>query len=142
MSGWQAMWLVAVRELKERGRSRAYIISTFLTIILVGGAVALPNLLDGGPTTHTIAVVGGGGGELVATADEIARQEAEEEEPDAYEAESFEDVAAAEAALEEGEVEAVIVDGRELVVGRSGAFGGSPAERLLQQAAGTRRVQE
>lgn len=142
MNGRRAVWLVALREIRERGRSKAYLISTVLTIILVGGVVALPNLLGGGPTTHTIAVVGEGGEDLVATADEISVQEADDGEPDRYEATTFENLAAAEAALDEGDVEAVLVDDTEVVLGRSGAFGGSAVERVLQQAAGTRRVQE
>lgn len=141
MKGWQAIRLVAMREIRERGRSKGYIISTLLTILLVGGAIALPVLLEGGPDTHTIAVVGEGGDDIVATADQIAIQEAEENEPDRYEAERFEDLTAAEAALDQDEVEAVIVDGEELVLGRSGAFGGSVAGRRLQEAAATLRVQ-
>lgn len=141
MKGWQAIRLVAMREIRERGRSKGYIISTLLTILLVGGAIALPVLLEGGPDTHTIAVVGEGGDDIVATADQIAIQEAEENEPDRYEAERFEDLTAAEAALDQDEVEAVIVDGEELVLGRSGAFGGSVAGRRLQEAAASLRVQ-
>lgn len=141
MKGWQAIRLVAMREIRERGRSKGYIISTLLTILLVGGAIALPVLLEGGPDTHTIAVVGEGGDAIVATADQIAIQEAEENEPDRYEAERFEGLTAAEAALDQDEVEAVIVDGEELVLGRSGAFGGSVAGRRLQEAAATLRVQ-
>lgn len=142
MKGWQAIRLVAMREIRERGRSKGYIISTLLTILLVGGAIALPVLLEGGPDTHTIAVVGDGGDDIVATADQIAIQEAEDDEPDRYEAARFEGLPAAEAALDRDEVEAVIVDGEELVVGRSGAFGGSVAGRRLQEAAATLRVQE
>lgn len=142
MNSLQAIWLVARREIRERGKSKGYIISTFLTIILVGGAIALPALLEGGPDTNEVAVVGEGGEELVTTADDISVQEAGEQDPDRYESRTFDDLAAAEAALEEGEVEAVVVDGEELVIGRSGAFGGSGIERLLQQAAATQRVQQ
>lgn len=142
MNSLQAVWLVARREIRERGKSKGYIISTFLTIILVGGAIALPALLEGGPDTNEVAVVGEGGEELVTTADDISVQEAGEQDPDRYESRTFDDLAAAEAALEEGEVEAVVVGGEELVIGRSGAFGGPGIERLLQQAAATQRVQQ
>ncbi|HEX2155336.1 MAG TPA: ABC transporter permease [Acidimicrobiia bacterium] len=142
MNAFQAIRLVASRELKERGRSRAYIISTILTVLLLGGAIALPTLIGGGPSTYTIGVVGEGA-DIVATADAIARQEADDdEESNRYEAMVFEDTESAEAALDEGEIEAVIVDGEELVAGSAGAFGGSTAERSLQEAAGTHRVQE
>ncbi len=143
MNGFRAVGLVALREIRERGRSRAYIFSTIFTLILLAGAIVVPRMIGGGPTTYTIGVVGEGGAEIVETADAMALQEAEDpDEADRYEVEVFDDVAAAEAALEDGEVEAVIVEGRELVGGPIGAFGGSSVERVLQQAASTRRVQE
>ncbi|MFO7292915.1 MAG: ABC transporter permease [Actinomycetes bacterium] len=143
MRGLRAVGLVALREIKERGRSRAYILSTILTLVLLGGAIVVPQAIGGGATTYTIGVVGEGGAEIVETADSLSVGSAEDpDEADRYEVQVFEDVASAEAALEAGEVEAVIVDGQELIAGPVGAFGGSVVERYLQEAAGTRRVQE
>lgn len=143
MNGLRAVGLVALREIKERGRSRAYIFSTIFTLILLAGVILVPRMIDGGGTTYTIGVVGEGGAEIVETADAASVAAAEDpEEADRYEVREFDDIAAAEAALEEDEVEAIIVDGRELVGGPAGAFGGSDVERVLQQAAGTRRVQD
>lgn len=132
MRGLRAVGLVALREIKERGRSRAYILSTILTLVLLGGAIVVPQAIGGGATTYTIGVVGEGGAEIVETADSLSVGSAEDpDEADRYEVQVFEDVASAEAALEAGEVEAVIVDGQELIAGPVGAFGGSVVERYL-----------
>lgn len=145
MNSFHAVRLVAWRELRERGRSRAYIISTIFTLIIVVGAFAVPALINGGPTTHQVGLVGAGGEPIVDTARQITIQRAdEEEEPDEFETTSFQDVAAAETALEDGEVDVVLVDDTTLIVGRGGAFGGGTGSGagVLQEAAGTRRVQE
>lgn len=145
MNSFEAIRLVAWRELRERGRSKAYIVSTIFTLILLGGVIALPALFGGGPTTYTVGLVGEGGEPIVATASALAEERAGDEEPDVFESTPFADVAAAEAALDEGEIEAVLVDGEELVVpGTGSAFGGpgGAVTSILQEAAGTRRVQD
>jgi ABC-2 type transport system permease protein len=54
----RGVWLVAVRELVERARTRAFSISTVvLTTLGVAAVVLLPRLADGS-TTYTLAVVG------------------------------------------------------------------------------------
>lgn len=143
MSWSRAVWLVAKRELRERGRSKGYLISTVFTVILLGGAFVVPNLLGGGPTTYEVGIVGEGGEEIVATANQIAAQEVEDDEaPDRFETVPFNDLSEAEQAVDNDQVEVVIVDGSELVAGPGGAFGASTVESLLQRAAGTQRVQE
>jgi ABC-2 type transport system permease protein len=145
MNSFEAIRLVAWRELRERGRSKAYIISTIFTLILLGGAIALPALFGGEPTTYEVGLVGDGGEPIVETASALAAERASDEEPDDFETTLFEDVTAAEAALDEGEIEAILVDGQELVVpGTGNAFGGPGGSMtgLLQEAAGTRRVQD
>src|SRR5690606_40140784 len=120
-----------------------YCLSTVVVLVLLGGAIVVPQAIGGGATTDTIGVVGEGGAEIVETADSLSVGSAEDpDEADRYEVQVFEDVASAEAALEAGEVEAVIVDGQELIAGPVGAIGGSAVDRYLQEAAGTRRVQE
>src|SRR5690606_8801578 len=122
-----------------------YIVSTIFTLILLGGAIALPALFGGDPTTYQVGIVGEGGEPIVATASALAAERAGEEEPDDFATTLFEDLTAAEAALDEGEVEAILVDGQDLVVpGTGNAFGGPGGAMtgLLQEAAGTRRVQD
>jgi ABC-2 type transport system permease protein len=58
MTSSQAIWLVALREIRERGRGRAYLLSTLLLIAMLGLAIALPKLISTGTTTYRYGVVG------------------------------------------------------------------------------------
>jgi ABC-2 type transport system permease protein len=144
MSGFTAVRLVAWRELRERARSRAYIVSTAFTLILLIGAIVVPTLLGGGVETYEVGVVGEGGASILDTATALADERAGEEPADEFVSIVFDDLARAEAALEADEVEALVVDGTEVVVSQGGGFGGAGGSlvNLLQEAAGTHRVQE
>lgn len=48
MSSIRTVWLVAVRELTERVRSKAFLFSTGFVVLLVGGVIIIPQLLDSG----------------------------------------------------------------------------------------------
>jgi ABC-2 type transport system permease protein len=50
--------LVAVREIRERIRSRAYLVSTGVLIVLLGLGLALPEVLQTPSTTYRFGVVG------------------------------------------------------------------------------------
>lgn len=45
MSRWRSVWLVARREILERGRSRGFILSVFLTTSIVIGSFIVPTVL-------------------------------------------------------------------------------------------------
>ncbi|MCI0679018.1 MAG: hypothetical protein L0Z63_08245, partial [Actinobacteria bacterium] len=62
---------VALREIRERGRTKGYLISTVLTLLVVVALVVLPRVL-GGPEEHTVGLVGAGNEEIVAAAVEVA----------------------------------------------------------------------
>ena len=47
MSRWRSIWLVAKREILERGRSRGFILSVLFTTLLVVGAFVVPTVLFG-----------------------------------------------------------------------------------------------
>ena len=51
-------WLVAWREIRERGRSRAFLASLLLVAVVVAGTVALPSLLSSGNGTKDVALTG------------------------------------------------------------------------------------
>ena len=55
MSGRRAIVLVAVRELRERLRSRAFLVSTLILLLLVGGSTALSGAMSK-QTTYKVAV--------------------------------------------------------------------------------------
>ena len=47
MSRWRAVWLVARREILERGRSRAFLVSLALTVAIILAAVATLAIIVG-----------------------------------------------------------------------------------------------
>ena len=57
MSRWRAIRLVAIRELIERGRSRAFLISLITTVVLLGAGAVLPAVV-GQPGGERLGVVG------------------------------------------------------------------------------------
>ena len=57
MSRWRSIWLVARREILERGRSRGFILSVFFTTALVIGSFVVPTLLFGGDEADKVGVV-------------------------------------------------------------------------------------
>lgn len=57
MSRWRSVWLVARREILERGRSRGFILSVFLTTALVIGSFIVPTLLFGDDMVTRIGLI-------------------------------------------------------------------------------------
>ena len=58
MSRARAIYLVARREILERGRSRAFLISLALTVVFVLAGIFLPKLIGGEDQAHKLGVVG------------------------------------------------------------------------------------
>ena len=58
MNGARQSWLVAVREIRERGRSRAFLASLIVLAVGVAAVIALPALLDTGGGTKTVGLTG------------------------------------------------------------------------------------
>jgi len=115
---WDDVRLVAAREVGEKLRSRAFLLSTLLFLALVAASIALPALLyDDGPTEYDVAAVGPA---VVALAHALP--------PDLVDVTVTEvpDRAAAERLLRDDEVEAAL---------ELGADG--PVVTALQEAPGT-----
>ena len=99
------IWLVAQRELRERGADRSFLVGTLITLALVLAFAIVPGVLDGGPDRIDIGVVGS-----------QARQIADRAARDAPAADAritvrdFADRAAAETALRADDVRAVVID--------------------------------
>jgi ABC-2 type transport system permease protein len=137
--------LVTRREVRERGKSKAYLLGSAFTILLLVAVIALPARLGGGATEYRVGLVGADGADLVAAARELAALEAgEDEEPATFQVVEYAERASAETALSDGEVEAVIVgDGLLLVRSAAGGFfDGGTLQQVLQRAAATLQVQE
>jgi ABC-2 type transport system permease protein len=102
--------LVALREIWERLRSKSFLASTALSGLLIIGLAIIPGLVaDDGPTTYDVGVVGASATELSDAIDEAAASL-----PDVADVEvdvtAYDDEAAARAALEDGDADAVVVD--------------------------------
>lgn len=139
MSAGRDVYLVALREVRERARSRAFIISTASTLLLLVGALAaLAYLADRPPPAYHLGVVGerpaGLDGALTLAA--AASGSLVSTEP-------VSDRAAAEAALERGQIDAALLaDGTILVERRSSPDLESLLTSALRQAAFIERLTE
>ena len=75
MSRWRSVWLVAKREILERGRSRGFVFSVVFTTLLVIGSFVLPSVLFGEDEPVRIGLVSptppGLEGAIDATADQF-----------------------------------------------------------------------
>lgn len=107
----QSSWLVAHREFTERLRSRAYQLSTLITLLIVGGLLVVPTFFDE-PTRYEIGLAGSVPEGLE---DQVLAGAAE---PDTEVAlQRMDDAAAVRAGLEEGEIDIGLVDGMTVVTG-------------------------
>ncbi len=144
MSDLGVAWQVAHRELTERGRSKAYLFTSLITLLVVVALILLPSIFGGGTDEYQVGSVGEGNSEIIEAGELLANAN---DEPDAEPTVSITEVEfatrdEAETALEAGEVDAVLVDGSEVIVSRLGGFGESPIVTILQQGAASVRVEE
>jgi ABC-2 type transport system permease protein len=137
-------WQVARRELTERGRSKAYVLTTVITLLVVVALILIPSLFGGGTDEYQVGSVGEGNTQIIEASELLANAN---DEPDAEPTAIITEVEystrdEAEAALEAGEVDAVLVDGSEAIVETLGGFGESSILTILQQGAASVRVEE
>ncbi len=145
MSGLQGLWQVARREVTQRGRSKAYLITTAILLLLVVAIVVLPQLFGEETEAFRLGALGDDNAEIVQTAERLANANDEPGGPASISIEvvEFDERERAIGALEANEVEAVIVDGGELIVERTGGFfGDASLVSLLQRAAATVALEE
>ncbi|MGH8872034.1 MAG: ABC transporter permease [Acidimicrobiia bacterium] len=137
MSPLRTMWQIAAREIREHARSKAFLITTALTFLLVAGLVVAPGLFGDDTSEYTMGSIGEGNEPIAAAAEQLANAaDGPDAEPSvAMELTTFEDRGAAEAAIEEGDLDAILIDGQEVVVESVGGFGESALVSLLQQGA-------
>ena len=138
MSILRPVALVTLRELRERGLSKSYLISWIVLVVLIGAGFIVPRLLDGGngERTYRIGTVGPGAG---GTLTEARGMVAGNRPPVLIETEPFADRETALRAVADEAIDAALVNGQELVVGESTQDG---VRTLLQQAATSYRVGE
>ena len=103
MPRWRSIWLVARREILERGRSRGFILSVAFTTLIVVGSFVIPSLLFGGDSPTKIGVVEPPPPGLQAAIEQSAQRFDKK-----IAIATYPDGAAADAALQDGSTEIVI----------------------------------
>lgn len=139
MSPLRGIGLVAMREIKERGRSKPYLVTSLITALVVIGLIVVPTLFGDETETYMVGSIGEGNLEIIETAETLANIDDDPNSPSSveFEVDRFASIEEAEAALLEGDIVAALVDGSEIIVEREeGFFGSSGPTGLLQQAAG------
>jgi ABC-2 type transport system permease protein len=131
MSRWRSVWLVAKREILERGRSRGFLFSVAFTTLLVIGSFVVPTLLFGDKDTKTIGVVQPAPPDLdtalTATAGRVDQK---------ISVVPYDGADAAQAALGEGHVDAVLAVPADLSSAGTLHFAKEPDQAITQIASG------
>ena len=109
MNGVRQTWLVAAREIRERGRSRAFLASLVVMLLAVAAAIALPALLDSGPGAKDVGLTGATPTGLTA-----ALQAQGEAVDTTIRIHRYDTRAGGEAAVRDGDVDVLLVDARQL----------------------------
>jgi ABC-2 type transport system permease protein len=100
-SFWASVWLVATREIISRVRSKAFLISTGILLLIAVGSVVAGGLMSANPSTTQVAVVGSASA-VVGESDALSTVPADS-------------VAEAEAMVRDGSVEAAVVPDESLI---------------------------
>lgn len=123
---WRDTWLVASRELTERARSRAFLASTAITLLLVAGVLGIVAITANDTTSYRVGLAGQTPEGLDLAIDIPATALGALVETIRYP-----DRPAAVDALEEDDVDAVVVDGDVVIVPNAT---GSEIETILEVA--------
>jgi ABC-2 type transport system permease protein len=109
MNGVRQAWYVAVREMGERLRSPLYYLSLGLMVLIVGGSIVMPSVLDDGTESRDVGVVGtvpaGLGAAIEARGDAVHVD---------VRITRFDTVAAGQRSVRSGDVDVLVVDAARL----------------------------
>jgi ABC-2 type transport system permease protein len=130
VTSFRSIWLVALRESTERARSRSYIVSTALTLVIVGVLVGIMVLTSRQTPTYDIGVTGTNPPSLPDTI--AATATATDSLVSVIE---YPDEASVRSAVDDGTIDAAVIDDDVIVVRQSGGSGVEPiVEAALRQA--------
>lgn len=127
MSRTRSIWLVARREIIERGRSRGFVLSVLFTTLLVVGSFVVPPLLIGDGDQTVVGVVEPAPDGLEAGIKVVAAQFERE-----LTLESFDTAADAQGALTAGTIDAVVDVPADLTAAGSVEFAETTDQGLAQ----------
>ncbi|MGZ5300596.1 MAG: ABC transporter permease [Actinomycetota bacterium] len=119
-------WLVAQRDFWYRLRDKGFMISTGITLAVLTGLILLRAYGGGGTPTFDLGLLGSGSGRLGPLVVQAAESQGAK-----IRTEPVSDRQAAEAALAEGSLDAVLVDGERLLAQREAP---APLESAVQTA--------
>lgn len=134
-NSFRITWLVASREIRLRAKTRVFVITSVILLIAVALAVALPAILSGKSKPAKIGVVGG----TTTTITGIITQAGQLSGGQAV-AVSEPNQAAAEAALRNGDLAAVLVPDKEIIVKQVPLGGVSGSVETLARLAGLSKL--
>ena len=134
-NSFRITWLVASREIRLRAKTRVFVITSVILLIAVALAVALPAILSGKSKPAKIGVVGG----TTTTITGIITQAGQLSGGQAV-AVSEPNQAAAEAALRNGDLAAVLVPNKEIIVKQVPLGGVSGSVETLARLAGLSKL--
>ena len=109
MNGVRQGWLVAKRELRERSRSRAFLASLVIMVVVVIAAVALPTLIDPSGGSKDVGLTGTTPANLADTI--TAQGDAVGTKTDIR---HYDTLAGAEQAVRDGSIDVLVVDASRL----------------------------
>jgi ABC-2 type transport system permease protein len=109
MSDLQQGWLVAVREMRERSRSRAFRASLVVMLLVVLAVIVVPSLLGSDGGRLEVGLTG-------AVPEELPRAIGDQGEAmgQTVDVRRYADVAAGQDAVRQGDIDVLVVDGRRL----------------------------
>ncbi|HEX4983647.1 MAG TPA: ABC transporter permease [Ilumatobacteraceae bacterium] len=109
MNGVRQGWLVAVREMRERSRSRGFRAGLALMLLVVVGMIVVPTMIDTGARAKDVGLTG-------AIPDELTRAISDQGEAvgTTVRMHRYDDVAAGEEAVREEDVDVLVVDAQRL----------------------------
>ncbi len=138
MTAWRAIGLVWRREVRERARSKVFMVGTVATLLIITALFVLPQLVNPGPDEVSIGQFGPDSAPIIATAKLLATPDESIE----LKVVEYDDITNAETAIEDGTIEALLIDGTDLVTLGQGSFASNFGSELLQQAAATNAVEQ
>lgn len=127
--------LIVRREMKVRGTSKAYSLSALAILVLLTGAVLIPQLLSSRTVEVEVGALGEGSREIVDLAGAIMADRVGADRELSFEVTPFDTEAQARAALAAEDVELVVVDGTTVLRQGSSGISGSDVQDAVQRAA-------
>jgi ABC-2 type transport system permease protein len=109
VNGARQTWLVAAREMRERGRSRAFLASLIVMVVVVAGIIVVPSLLSRGGGTKDIGVTGSITSELPG----VIRAQSDAVDIHAR-MHRYDTLASGQQAVRGGDIDVLVVDDRRL----------------------------